>query len=294
MGYLIRAIDSRERIKLTVAITTDVVNEAAKTHKLSKTASAALGRTLTATAIMGSWLKNPQDAITVNIKGNGPLGRMITTCKNDGYIKGYVDHPDADLPTRKSDGKLDVGSLVGQGIMTVVMDLGLKEPYTGQVPLVSGEIGEDFAHYFFTSEQIPSAVGLGVLVDVDYSIRAAGGFILQLMPDATEEIIAQVEKNLEAFSSVTEYIDKGYSAEDIAKKLLSGFDIKILETGDISYQCDCSRKKVEEALSSIHPDEIIAMIEEDGQAEVNCYFCHKNYYFNQEELEKMLEMAKSE
>lgn len=291
MGYLIRAIDEREMIKITAAITTDVVNEAAKIHHTSKTATAALGRTLTATAIMASWLKNDHDSLTVNIKGDGELGRIVCTGKNDGKVKGYVDNPLADAPVRQSDNKLDVAKIVGKGTMTVVMDIGMKEPYTGQVPLVSGEIAQDFANYFYTSDQIPSAVGLGVLVDVDYSVKAAGGFILQLMPGAQEEVIAQIEKNLSTFKNVTDYISQGESAQDLIGHLLVGSSFKILEQRDITYRCDCSREKVSDALLSVGPEELKAMLEEDGQAELNCYFCNEKYVFEEKDLQHLLEQA---
>lgn len=288
MGYLVRAIDQEEKIKITAAITTDVVNEAAKIHHTSKTASAALGRTLTATAIMSSWLKNDRDCLTVNIKGDGELGRIVCTGKNDGKVKGYVDNPLADAPVRESDHKLDVAKIVGNGTMTVVMDIGMKEPYTGQVPLVSGEIAQDFANYFYTSDQVPSVVGLGVLVDVDYSVCAAGGFILQLLPGAEEEVISRIEENLLTFQNVTDYIRKGESAEDIIQHLLKGYEVKILERQQISYQCDCSREKVADALVSLGPEELKSILEEDGQAELNCYFCNEKYFFDREDLAHLL------
>lgn len=215
MGYILRAIDETETIKISAAITTDVVEEAAKIHKLSKTTSAALGRVLTAAAIIGSWQKNEKDSITLSINGNGPAGKIVATCKNDGYVKGYVTNPMADLPTRKTDGKIDVAGIVGEGNLTLVMDTGMKKPYTGTVNLTTGEIAEDLAVYFLQSDQVPSAVGLGVLVDVDYSIKAAGGFIIQLMPDATEEQISKLEENLKDLPSVTSILDEYHDAEKL-------------------------------------------------------------------------------
>lgn len=241
MGYILRAIDETETIKISAAITTDVVEEAAKIHKLSKTTSAALGRVLTAAAIIGSWQKNEQDSITLSINGNGPAGKIVATCKNDGYVKGYVTNPGADLPTREADGKIDVAGIVGEGNLTLVMDTGMKKPYTGTVNLTTGEIAEDLAVYFLQSDQVPSAVGLGVLVDVDYSIKAAGGFIIQLMPDATEEQISKLEENLKGLPSVTSILDEYHDAEKLIEILMKDIDFKILEKREITYKCNCSR-----------------------------------------------------
>ncbi|MDU3456793.1 MAG: Hsp33 family molecular chaperone HslO, partial [Peptoniphilus harei] len=229
MGYILRAIDETETIKISAAITTDVVEEARKIHNLSKTTSAALGRVLTATAIIGSWQKNEKDSITLSINGNGPAGPIVATCKNDGYVKGYVARPGADLPTRESDGKIDVAGAVGQGTLTMTMDVGMKKPYTGTVNLTSGEIAEDLAVYFLQSDQVPSAVGLGVLVDVDYSIKAAGGFIVQLMPDCREEEIAKLEENLKKLKNVTSVIDEYHDAEKLIEILMEGMNYKVLE-----------------------------------------------------------------
>ncbi|MBU5669801.1 Hsp33 family molecular chaperone HslO [Peptoniphilus sp. MSJ-1] len=292
MGYILRGIDETETIKISAAITTDVVEEARRLHNLSKTTSAALGRLLTATAIMGSWQKNERDSITVSLDGNGPAGKIVATCKNDGYVKGYVTNPSADLPIRESDGKIDVSGVVGQGNLTLVMDIGMKKPYTGTVGLVSGEIGDDLAAYFLQSDQVPSAVGLGVLVDTDLSIKAAGGFIIQLMPDATEEEIEKLEKNLAKIKSVTHVIDEYHSAEKLVEILMEGMNYKILEKRDITYKCDCSREKVKDAIVSIGPKEIKEMLEEDKKADVECYFCDEKYHFDEEDLQEILKEAK--
>lgn len=291
MGYILRAIDETETIKISAAITTDVVEEAAKIHKLSKTTSAALGRVLTAAAIIGSWQKNEKDSITLSINGDGPAGKIVATCKNDGYVKGYVTNPMADLPTREADGKIDVAGIVGEGNLTLVMDTGMKKPYTGTVNLTTGEIAEDLAVYFLQSDQVPSAVGLGVLVDVDYSIKAAGGFIIQLMPDATEEQISKLEENLKGLPSVTSILDEYHDAEKLIEILMKDIDFKILEKREITYKCNCSREKVEDAIVSVGPREIEEILREDKKAEVSCYFCDKVYNFDESDLEKMLKKA---
>ncbi|MDU7150765.1 MAG: Hsp33 family molecular chaperone HslO [Peptoniphilus grossensis] len=291
MGYILRAIDESETIKISAAITTDVVEEAAKIHKLSKTTSAALGRVLTAAAIIGSWQKNEQDSITLSINGDGPAGKIVATCKNDGYVKGYVTNPGADLPTREADGKIDVAGIVGEGNLTLVMDTGMKKPYTGTVNLTTGEIAEDLAVYFLQSDQVPSAVGLGVLVDVDYSIKAAGGFIIQLMPDATEEQISKLEENLKGLPSVTSILDEYHDAEKLIEILMKDIDFKILEKREITYKCNCSREKVEDAIVSVGPREIEEILREDKKAEVSCYFCDKVYNFDESDLERMLKKA---
>ena len=292
MGYILRAIDETETIKISAAITSDVVEEAARIHKLSKTTSAALGRVLTAAAIIGSWQKNEKDSITLSIKGNGAAGSIVATCKNDGFVKGYVTNPQADLPIRESDGKIDVAGIVGDGNLTLTIDTGMKKPYTGTVNLTTGEIAEDLAVYFLQSDQVPSAVGLGVLVDVDYSIKAAGGFIIQLMPDATEEQISKLEENLKGLPSVTSILDQYHDAEKLIEILMKDIDFKILEKRDIAYKCNCSREKVEDAIVSVGPREIEEVLREDKKAEVSCYFCDKVYNFEVEDLERMLKKAK--
>lgn len=292
MGYILRAIDESETIKISAAITTDVVEEAARIHKLSKATSAALGRVLTAAAIIGSWQKNEKDSITLSIKGNGAAGSIVATCKNDGFVKGYVTNPMADLPIRESDGKIDVAGIVGEGNLTLTIDTGMKKPYTGTVNLTTGEIAEDLAVYFLQSDQVPSAVGLGVLVDVDYSIKAAGGFIIQLMPDATEEQISKLEENLKGLPSVTSILDEYHDAEKLIEILMKDIDFKILEKRDIAYKCNCSREKVEDAIVSVGPKEIEEILREEKKAEVSCYFCDKVYNFEEEDLERMLKKAK--
>lgn len=293
MDYIIRAINKEKNVKIQVAITTELVEEARKIHNLSKTTSAALGRVLTAGVMMTDDLKNKEDSLTINIKGDGPVGRIIVTGRNDGKIKGYVDHPEADVEIRESDHKLDVSKIIGKGTLTVVKDLGLKEPYTGQVPLISGEIAEDLANYFYTSDQVPSVVGLGVLVDTDYTIKRAGGFILQLMPGADEDIISRIEENIKDIKSVTEMMEEGYDAKDIMNRVMRGFEMTILEKKEIEYQCDCSRDKIKDAILSLGTKEIDSILEEDKKAEIKCYFCNKSYDFSEEDLKELSEISKN-
>lgn len=288
MDYIIRAVNKEKDVKIQVAITTDIVEKARQIHNLSKTASAVLGRTLTAGVILAEDMKNEQDSLTINMRGDGPIGRIVVSAKNNGKVKGYVDNPFVDFEARESDGKIDVSRAVGKGTLTIVKDLGLKEPYTGQAPLVSGEIAEDFANYLYTSDQVPSVVGLGVLVDTDLTIKSAGGFILQLMPGASEETISKIENNIKDLPTVTSMIESGYNAEDIMNRVMQGFEMKILNKKEISFECDCSKEKVEDALISIGEDEIKDMIKEDKKAEVKCYFCNKTYDFDEKDLNEIL------
>ncbi|NLY85591.1 MAG: Hsp33 family molecular chaperone HslO [Tissierellia bacterium] len=286
--YLIRAIDKKGNIRVFVATTTNMVEKARKTHNTSATATAALGRALTAATMMGAMMKNPKDKLTLRINGGGPIGTILVVADNHGTVKGYVDYPYADLPSRK-DGKLDVGSLVGnQGSITVIMDYGLKEPYVGQANLVSGEIAEDLATYYALSEQQPSAVGLGVLVDRDISVKAAGGYIIQLLPNIAEEDIDIIEKTLSQIEPVSTLIDMGLSPEDIMEKLLGQFEMEVLDKVDIEFRCDCSKERIERVLISLGKEEIKDMIEKDGKGEVVCHFCNTKYNFSKEDLETIL------
>lgn len=286
--YLIRGIDSTENIRVFLTNTTEMVELARKTHTTSPTATAALGRTLTAGVIMGAMMKNEKDRLTLRINGGGAIGNILVVSNNKGVVKGYVDYPYADIESR-SDGKLDVGRLVGKdGSITVIMDLGLKEPYVGQSNLVSGEIAEDLASYYVHSEQKPSVVSLGVLVDKDISVKAAGGYIIQILPDIAEEDIVKIEKSIKNIEPISKLIDIGLSPKDIMKKLLPDFDIKVLDKIDVEYACDCSRERIQKVLKSIGEQEIEAMIEEDGKAEVVCHFCNTKHQFSKEELKKII------
>lgn len=286
--YLIRAIDKKGNIRVFIAVTTNIVEKARRIHNTSPTATAAFGRALTAAVMMGAMMKNSKDKLTLRINGGGPIGTILVVADNSGRVKGYVDNPYVDLPSRK-DGKLDVGGLVGnQGSITVIVDFGLKEPYVGQANLVSGEIAEDLATYYAISEQQPSAVGLGVLVDKDISVRAAGGYIIQLMPNIPEEDIDTIENVLSKIEPVSKLVDMGLKPEDIMEKLLGQFEMEILDKIDIEFKCDCSREKIESVLISLGKEELKDMIEKDGKGEVICHFCNTKYNFSKEQLEEIL------
>lgn len=290
--YIVNAITSNGAIRVVAADTTELCNRAQEIHKMSATAAAALGRAVTAAAIMGSMLKSTDDAITLQLNGGGPIGRVIAVADGKANVKGYVDNPLVDLPLNEK-GKLDVGGAVGtNGMLSIIRDLGLKEPYVGQVPLVNGEIAEDLTQYYATSEQLPTAVALGVLVDVDYTIKAAGGFILQVLPGAYDEDIDNVEKTVQSISSVTEMLSNGKKPEDIVEQLLADYEIEYFDNMETAYKCDCSRERTDRALISIGKEELTKLIEEDGKAEITCHFCDNVYNYTKEELEALLESAK--
>ena len=279
-------------IRVFVAITTDLVNDAQKIHKTYPTATAALGRTLTISAIMGAGLKNDTDSTTIQFKGDGPLGSIVAVCDNQSRVRGYVVNPYAD-PKRKENGKLDVGGALGKGYLNVIRDLGMKEPYCGQVPIVTGEIAEDMTYYYATSEQIPTAIALGVLVNPDMSVKSSGGFMLQLMPEATEDMAEKLEEIMKHLPPITEMIENGLSAEDILFTITEGFDM-IMENKAITpkYECKCSKERMEQALISIGQEELESIISEQGEAELTCQFCDNKYKFNKNELEELLKQAK--
>ena len=290
--YVIRAVSADGFIRAFAAITTNTVNEAQKIHNTYPIPTAALGRTLTAAAMMGIMLKGEKDNLTIQIKGDGPLGGIIAVGDSKANVKGYVHRPDVDLPL-KPDGKLDVGGAVGRkGYLNVVRDLGLKEPYTAQVRLVSGEIAEDLTVYYAASEQIPSAVALGVLVDVDLSVKAAGGFIIQLMPGADDKIAQTIENRIGSLPSASMMISQGLSAEDILTKALKGFELAFLEKTEPKYFCGCSRERIEGALISVGEQELKDIIEQQGEAELTCHFCGRAYHFEKSELQTLLEQSK--
>lgn len=292
MDTLVRGNSTDGSIRVFAAITTELVNEAHRIHNTSATASAALGRLLTGAAIMGAQLKSESDSITLQINGEGPLGIMIAVTDSSSRVRGYAANPQADLPLNAA-GKLDVGGAVGPGFLSVVRDLGLKEPYIGRTPLVSGEIAEDMTYYFAKSEQVPTAVALGVLVDTDLTIKAAGGYMIQLMPEATEETAERLTQIIENAPSVTEMITSGMSAEDIAFSITSGFDM-LIENNAVhpEYRCKCSRERMERALISIGKQELEDIIKEQGEAEMSCQFCDKKYHFDKSELEELCKKAK--
>ena len=286
--YLIKGMDNESKLRVFFARTTQTVEEARRIHNTSATATAAFGRVLTIGAIMASGFKNDNDLLTLRISGDGPIGNILVVASNNGRVKGMVDNPSADLPSTE-DGKLDVGSLVGKnGTLTAIMDLGLKEPYVGQTSLVTGEIGDDIANFYLQSEQVPTAVGLGVLVEKDLSVKAAGGFLIQTLPDILDEDITKIEESLAKAKPLSTFIDQGYTPEEIMKEILSDFEMEITGKLELEYLCDCSRKRVEKVLISLGEKEIEKIIEEDGESEVKCHFCNTNYHFSKEELEKIL------
>lgn len=290
--YIARAITADGAIRIFAARTTQLVNEAAKIHECSATAAAALGRTLTGAAMLGAMLKD-EGSVTLQINGGGPIGRIVAISDASAQVRGYCDNPKADLPLNNK-GKLDVGGVVGtNGYLGIVRDYGLKEPYVGQIPLVSGEIGDDLTSYFATSEQVPSAVGLGTLVDCDLSIKAAGGFIIQLMPGATEQHIEAVEKALANTPSVTKLIDDGLSPEEIIEKLIPDATVFFYENTDTNFYCSCSKERMAKALVSIGERDLNDLIETDGHAQLVCHFCNTAYDFNKEELTELLISAKN-
>lgn len=291
MDYMIRATAANDRVRVFAVTTKDIVEKARKIHNTSPVATAALGRLLTAASMMGPMMKGDKDLLTLIINGDGPIGGITVTADSKGDVKGFVNEPNV-LIHAKPNGKLDVSGAIGTGKLTVIKDLGLKEPYTGTVDLVSGEIAEDITYYFTASEQVPSSVGLGVLLDRENFVKQAGGFILQLMPDTTDEVITALEKNLSKIRSVTELLEEGNTPEDIAKMLLEGFeDFHILQKTDVQFKCSCSRDRMAKALISIGEKEIRSIIEEGKPAELKCQFCQSAYEFSIEEMKEMLKAA---
>lgn len=279
-------------VRVFAAVTTDLVNEAFRIHRTFPTATAALGRTLTAAAIMGTHLKNDTDSVTLQFCGDGPIGNIIAVSDNLSRVRGYVTNPFLQLPLNEN-GKLDVAKAVGKGYLNVVRDLSMKEPYTGQVPIVSGEIAEDITYYYAKSEQVPTAIGLGVLVDKDHSVLCSGGFMIQLMPEATEETAVKLEEILKELPPVTQMIQDGMTAEDIFFRVTDGFDM-LMENKTITpkYECKCSRERMERALISIGKEELQSIIDEQGEAELTCQFCDNKYTFSKGELTELLNKAK--
>ena len=293
MDKLIRGNSTDGSIRVFTAITTDVVNEAHRIHQTSATVSAALGRLLTAGAILGSQLKSEQDSLTLQINGDGPVGMMTVVSNARSEVRGYVSNPIADLPPN-SKGKLDVSGIIGQGFLSVIRDLDLKEPYIGRTPLISGEIAEDLTYYYAKSEQIPTAIALGVLVDTDLSVKAAGGYMIQLMPEATDETADRLTEIVENLPPVTDMIMNNMSAEDIAFAVTDGFDMVLeLNAPSPEYKCNCSRDRMDRALISLGKKEISDIIEEQGNAEMTCRFCDNVYEFSKDELITLMEKAKT-
>ncbi|MGL4362585.1 MAG: Hsp33 family molecular chaperone HslO [Cellulosilyticaceae bacterium] len=290
--YLIRGTDKAKNFRFFAVNTTEAVNEAVTAHKTSPVVSAALGRTMTGTIMLGAMLKNDRDRVAVSIKGNGPMKGVIAEADRHGNVKAYPFVPNVDLPNN-AEGKLDVQAAIGMGDLTVVKDMGLKEPYVGQVPLLSGEIAEDFALYFAESEQINSVVALGVLVDCDYSVKKSGGFIIQVLPFTSDEAITELEERLKNFKSITQEMEKGKTIEDIIKQLL-GEDVEIMETMGVKFKCDCSRERMERGLISIGTKELTAIAEdEQDDVELVCHFCNQKYDFHKEHIKELLKELNS-
>ena len=276
------------RVSVVCANTTEMVEEARKIHDMSPVVTAAFGRLLTITAIMATEMKGSKDKLTVQLKGDGPIGVMIATANNKPIVKGYATNPVVELPLNE-DGKLDVSGAVGyEGYINVVKDIGLKDPYIGISPLVSGEIAEDFANYFVNSEQRNSAVALGVLVDKN-GVRASGGYLINPMPDATEEDIGAVEQSIFKAGAMSKMLDQNLTLEEIAKKITGDENVEILEDSIVpEFKCDCSKEHMQDALMTIGKEELQDIIEKEGKAELVCHFCNKKYDFNKEELEYIL------
>lgn len=291
MDRIVRATAANAQLRIFTADTRELVEEARQRHKTTPVATAALGRLLTAGAIMSTMLKNESDVLTLKVMGDGPLGSITVTADGKNQVKGFVGNPNVDLPLNAK-GKLDVAGAVGRGGLNVIQDLGLKEPYVGQIPLVSGELAEDLTYYYANSEQVPSSVGLGVLVDRDYTVKKAGGFIVQLLPYTTEETIDKLEANLNRLSSVTAFFEEGKTAEELVEFLCDGMEPQITDTIPVRFSCNCSRERVEKALISLGRGELSSMIDEKLPTTLNCSFCNTDYVFSVEELKELLKKSK--
>lgn len=289
--YMIRATAANSQVRAFAITTRDMVEHARAAHNTSPVATAALGRLMTGVAMMGSMMKGDKNILTLQIQCSGPIQGLTVTADSKGNVKGYVNNPDVILPA-SAKGKLDVGRAVDLGVLTVIKDLGLKEPYVGQVELKTGEIADDLTYYFASSEQVPSAVGLGVLMEKNNTVRRAGGFIVQLMPNAEEEVIVQLEKNLAEITSVTELLDQGCTPEMILEKLLGNMGLEILDRMDTQFYCNCDKDRVAKALISIGAKELQSLIDEGKTIELNCHFCNTNYEFTVDEMKELLELAK--
>ncbi len=285
--YMIRASAADNQIRAFAATTRELVEYARQIHGTSPVATAALGRLLTAGLMMGSMMKGEEDILTLQIKGDGPIGGLTVTADSMGHVKGYPYQPEVLLPANAK-GKLDVGGAIGAGMLTVIRDLGLKEPYVGQINLVSGEIAEDITYYYAASEQIPSSVALGVLMNKDNTVRRAGGFIIQLMPFAEEEVIAKLEEKIGKLEGITGLLDREMTPEMILDHILGDMGLKILDRLPAAFTCNCSKERVEKAVISIGPKEIREMIEDNEPIEVNCHFCSKQYHFTVDDLKGFL------
>lgn len=285
--YIVRATAADQQLRVFACTTGNLVEEARKIHDLSPVATAALGRLLTAGSMMGCMMKGDKDVLTLQIECGGPIGGITVTADSAANVKGYVKNPQVMLPPN-SKGKLDVSGAVGPGFLNVIRDIGLKEPYNGQTHLVSCEIAEDLTYYYAASEQVPSSVGLGVLMNKDNHVRQAGGFIIQVLPNAEDAVIDRLEKRLGEVDSVTKLLEDGMSPEDIVRYLMDGMDVDFLDTIPTQYHCNCSRERVSRAIASIGRKDLEEMIKDGEPVEVNCDFCGSHYLFDTEDLKQML------
>lgn len=290
--YILKVTIARGGAFAHIATTRDTVNEAVRIHNTTPVVSAALGRLLTASAMMGLQLKSEDAIITLSIKGDGPIQGIVVTGDSNGNVKGYPFNPYVELELNKK-GKLDVAGAVGKGTLNVIKDLGLKEPYAGSIPLVSGEIGEDLTYYYSVSEQTPSSVGLGVLVDVDYSIKAAGGFIVQMLPGSDDELADVLTEKISSMGGISDYFSRGKTPYDMAEDLFGDLGYEIKEEIPVEYKCNCNRRRVEKALISLGRTEIEKILDEDKTATLHCHFCNKDYEFNEDELRELIDGIKA-
>lgn len=289
--YIVRATAADSQIRAFAVTSKNIVETARQAHGTSPVATAALGRLLTAGAMMGAMMKGEKDILTLQIKCSGPIGGLTVTADAHANVKGFAEHPEVMLPPNAK-GKLDVGGALGLGILNVMKDMGMKEPYVGQTELKTGEIADDLTYYFANSEQVPSSVGLGVLMEKDNTVRQAGGFIIQLMPFAEDEVIDKLEKKLTAMDSVTSYLDRGFTPEQLLLELLGEFGLEILDQMDTKFSCSCSKERVEKAIVSIGRKDINEMIQEGKPIEVKCHFCNTAYEFTVEDLKRIIKRSK--
>lgn len=290
--YLVRATAANAQIRAFAVTSRHLVERARSAHDTSPVVTAALGRLMTGAVMMGSMLKGEQDMLTLQIHGAGPVHGLTVTADSGGNVKGYADNPQAMMPPN-SVGKLDVGGVIGAGVLTVMKDMGLKEPYASTIELKTGEIGDDLTYYFAASEQVPSSVALGVLMDKNNTVRQAGGFIIQLMPFTGEEVIDRLEQKLSSIQPVTAMLEDGNTPEQILEIVLGDLGLEITDTMPVQFVCNCSKERVEKVLVSLGKKELQEMIEENKEVELHCHFCNRNYIFNTEELKKILKNSKT-
>lgn len=289
--YIVRATAADSQIRAFAAATKDLVETARKAHNTSPVATAALGRLLTGGAMMGIMMKGAEDILTIQVSGDGPIGGITVTADSQGRVKGYVNNPDVMLPPNEK-GKLDVGGAVGHGFLNVIKDMGLKEPYSGQIDLKTGELGDDLTYYFAASEQVPSSVGLGVLMEHSNTVKQAGGFIIQLMPFIDEQIVDALEEKLLHVQSVTSMLNQGMGPEEILEELLGEFQVEITDKIPAEFYCNCDKKRVEKVLISLGKKELTSIIKDAKPIEVNCHFCNTKYSFSVEEMKELLKKSR--